>query len=71
MKQANVKMNKPIIKQRLRETTEALLQLHESESLYDWAEDILRRSIINLELAKMELNKWKIIVFPTPGKRTV
>jgi hypothetical protein len=57
MKQANVKMNKPIIKQRLRETTEALLQLHESESLYDWAEDILRRSIINLELAKMELNK--------------
>jgi hypothetical protein len=50
-------MDKPTIKQRLRETTENLLQLHEGEWLSEWERGLLRQSIINIELAKMELNK--------------
>jgi len=50
-------MDKPNIKQRLRGTTENLLQLHESENLSEWEQGLLRQSIINIELARMELNK--------------
>lgn len=50
-------MDKPNMKQRLRETVENLLQLHESKNLSECGQDLLRRSIIKLEQAKMELNK--------------
>ena len=54
-------MDKPNMKQRLRETVENLLQLHESKNLSECGQDLLRRSIIKLEQAKMELNKWKLL----------
>lgn len=50
-------MDKIALKQRLRIATTNLLELHESKNLVDWELDLLKRSIINLELAKMELNK--------------
>jgi len=50
-------MNKPTIKKQIRLTIENLLELHESENLSGIDHTLVRKSIINLELAKMELNK--------------
>jgi hypothetical protein len=53
-------MNKPTIKQQLRTTTENLLKLDEIGTLTEQQTDLIQKSIINLELIKMELNNGNV-----------